>query len=112
MAIISTKQFMQALMTLVHTLVPVVDIRKFAQHEQIDMLARIKTFHGMVPTLLTNASLLSAKFTAIGHGRRYAIVGGPGWMGTLTQMMGSMLPISMHQFNAEQEGDAWAWLKA
>ncbi|QNI71924.1 STAS/SEC14 domain-containing protein [Cyanobium sp. NS01] len=173
MAIISTKQFMQALMSLVHALMPMVDIRMFApeamdaavafaaerppiapapkpaltlietgspsliayeldgtiseddidtvmpvlnkmftQQEQVDLLARIKRFHGIVPTLLTNTSLLSAKFTAIGHVRRYAIVGGPGWLGTLTQMMGSMLPISMRHFSAEQEADAWAWLKS
>lgn len=173
MAIISTKQFMQALMGLIQSLMPIVDVRMFspeereaalafalelpparpalkpaltlietgsptiigyeldgtispgdietvmpvlnrmfAQHERIDLFARIKRFGGLTPSILSNASFLSAKFKAIGHVRRYAIVGGPGWMGPITEMVGSMLPINMRHFSADQEADAWGWLKA
>lgn len=86
--------------------------KAFGKEEKIDLFARIKNFDGFDPAIFTDPTLFSIKFSAIGHVRRYAVVGAPGWMKKVAGMVGSMLPIAMRFFNADQEEEAWAWLKS
>lgn len=84
----------------------------FEKDEKIDVLARIKNFGGVDPAVFTEPSLFSIKLAAINHVRRYAVVGAPGWIRNVVGMVGSMLPIAIRFFNADQEEEAWAWLKS
>jgi hypothetical protein len=43
---------------------------------------------------------------------RYAIVGGPSWIGTWGKTMGQITGIEMRQYPLTSEADAWAWLEA
>ncbi|MBE9203528.1 STAS/SEC14 domain-containing protein [Synechocystis salina LEGE 06099] len=95
----------------IETVMPVLK-EAFGKEDKIDLFARMKNFGGFDPVILNDPSLFAAKFSAIGHVRRYAVVGAPGWMKNLAGMVSSIFPIAMTFFDADQEEEAWAWLKS
>jgi hypothetical protein len=52
------------------------------------------------------------KLSSLSHIRRYAVVGGPGWMKNMAEMVLSALPIDVRFFDSDDEDAAWVWLKS
>jgi hypothetical protein len=95
----------------IETVMPVLK-EAFEKEEKIDLFARMKNFGRFNPAIFTDPSLFSTKLSAINHVRRYAVVGAPGWLKNVAGMIGSMLPLAMGFFDADQEKEAWEWLKS
>ena len=52
------------------------------------------------------------KLSSLSHVRRYAVVGGPGWMKNMVATVASALPIDVRVFDSDDEDAAWVWLKS
>ena len=84
-----------------------------ANHDKVRLLARVKSLGGIDPAVFMQSGLISMKFAAVQKVERYAIVGAPEWMRTAVATMNPMFPhLEIRSFDAEDEGDAWAWLGA
>jgi len=77
----------------------------------VDMLVRVRNYGGFSPDLLTRGDVWPLKLAALGHVRRYALVGAPGWMASTIRVIGAMLPMEIRLFDAGDEDSARAWLK-
>ncbi len=92
-------------------------IREFetvlAKHEKVRLLNRMKHFGGIDPAVFMQSELVPMKLAALKKVERYAIVGAPGWMRKLMEMLRPVLPdIDMRTFPADREAEAWTWLGA
>lgn len=83
----------------------------FMSHDRVRILARI---HSMSwdSGLVTDRSLLDFKSEALQRTERYAIVGGPGWVSTMAQLLQPVLKLDVRHFPPDREPEAWAWLEA
>lgn len=85
----------------------------FASHDKVRLLNRMTHFGGFDPSILMQSGLVSMKLSAMEKVERYAIVGAPGWMRKVIDVINPVFhDIDMRAFPAEQEDDAWAWLEA
>jgi len=84
----------------------------FDGDRQVDVFARVTGYRGFDPSMFVTTDILSVKLSAIGHIRRYAIVGAPKWMRNVGGMMLSALPMNVRFFDSDDEDDAWTWLKS
>jgi hypothetical protein len=78
---------------------------------KIDLLVRFKEFDGFDPALFGNASLFGAKFGAITHLRRYAVIGAPRWIAAMAGAAAALLPFEMRLFDASEDSAAWTWVR-
>jgi hypothetical protein len=81
-------------------------------HDKIDMLVRIADYDGVDWNAALRDVGLLRKTRTLKHIRRYAVVGGPGWMGTMIGFFDPFFSIEMKHFTAEKEAEAWAWIGA
>lgn len=77
---------------------------------KVNLLVRIKSYDGFDMSLLTDADFLGAKFGAIRHIGRYALVGAPDWMSGLLALAGPMMPFEIRQFDFAEEDAARQWV--
>lgn len=75
------------------------------------MLARIRNWHGFDPTLLASTNLAKSKMEFIKRLDRYAIVGGPEWMGSLAETIAPATGIEIKAFELDNESSATEWLR-
>ncbi|WP_262273500.1 SpoIIAA family protein [Microvirga yunnanensis] len=91
-------------------------IRAFEQalgaHERLRVLVRVVTFDGVTLEALREEGLASVKMRGWRQVERYALVGGPAWMTTLTGWAAPLTRIQARHFDAAGEGEAWRWLEA
>jgi len=83
-----------------------------ALHDKIDMLVRIRDYDGMDWDAAMKDFGLLGKTHVLRHIRRYAIVGGPGWIGPMVNVFKPFFSIEMKHFAAEEEAEAWTWIGA
>jgi hypothetical protein len=84
-----------------------------ARHDKVRMLARIKHLDGVDPAAFMQSGLVSMKLAAIQKMERYAIVGAPGWMDRIVDIVNPVFAdMDMRTFPADREAEAWAWLGA
>ena len=86
--------------------------RAYESEKKIDLIVVWKGYRGFDPSLLADKSVISMKLSSMSHIRRYAVVGGPGWMKNVGGTVASALPIDIRFFDCDDEDDAWAWLKS
>ncbi|WP_299818937.1 STAS/SEC14 domain-containing protein [uncultured Jannaschia sp.] len=79
---------------------------------RINLLVRFVDWEGFDPEILTKGGLWGTKMNAIGHLRRYAVVGAPKWMTAMAGMAATMLPFEMRTFDADEDAAAWDWVRA
>jgi len=84
----------------------------FESDQKIDLIVVWKGGIRFDPSIITDASVISMKLSSVSHIRRYAVVGGPGWMKNVVGTVASALPIDIRVFGSDDEGDAWEWLKS
>ena len=84
----------------------------YSLHDKIDILVRIKDYEGIDWDAAVKDLGLVGKTHALQHIRRYAVVGGPGWMGALIALFKPFFRVEMKHFGATEETAAWAWIGA
>lgn len=78
--------------------------------EKTNLLAKFTNYGGFDPAILMDGSFMGAKLGAINNLDRYAIVGAPSWMRTITAGVVPMMPFEMRLFDAAEETEARAWV--
>ncbi|WP_262029199.1 STAS/SEC14 domain-containing protein [Microvirga sp. Mcv34] len=81
-------------------------------HERLRVLVRIVTFDGITLDALRQEGLASVKMRGWRQVERYALVGGPAWMASVTGWAAPLTRIQTRHFDAAQEDEAWRWLEA
>ncbi len=71
----------------------------------------IKSLHGFDAQLLFDFGLMRSKMHLIYEIDRYAIVGGPDWLGGTAQMMGALVKPQIRAFDDDEQDKALAWLR-
>ncbi len=84
----------------------------FSGDQRVDLFARVTGYRGFDPSMFITTDILSVKLSAIGHIRRYAIVGAPKWMKSVGSLLLSAMPMDARFFDCDDEDAAWAWLKS
>jgi hypothetical protein len=84
----------------------------YSLHDKIDMLVRIREYEGVDWDAAMKDFRLLGKTHALKHIRRYAVVGGPGWMGAVIALFNPFFRVEMKHFDAAEEAEAWAWIGA
>lgn len=79
--------------------------------DPVNVLVHIKGWSGFDPAILTHASLMRMKWTAMTRLRRYAVIGAPDWMRSIAGGMTSMVPFEMRLFEQDEDAEAWAWVR-
>jgi SpoIIAA-like len=70
----------------------------------------IRHWHGFEAELLFSPSLLSSKLKLVDKIERYAIVGGPGWVGGVAETMGKLIKPEIKAFDLDERDEALEWL--
>jgi hypothetical protein len=70
----------------------------------------IRRWHGFDAELLFDFGLMRSKLGLIDQIERYAIVGGPDWIGGTAQLMGKLVKPKIHAFDLDEQDKAVAWL--
>mgnify|MGYP003114985339 FL=1 len=83
--------------------------RAVEKHGKVNLMVRVKDYEGFDLGLLGDRDTMMSKFGAVGKVGRYAIVGAPGWMRTMVQTMGPLMPIDMRCFDSSQDVEARNW---
>lgn len=82
-----------------------------AEHGAADVFLRVERAPGVGLDAIGPA-LGRMKLHALGHVRRYAVVGGPGWLAAAAGLLEPLLPVRVRHFEAGEDTAAWAWLDA
>jgi len=83
-----------------------------ALHDKIDMLVRIRDYDGIDWEAAMKDFSLLGKTRTLKHIRRYAVVGGPGWIGPMVNVFKPFFSIEMKYFDPKEELEAWKWIGA
>jgi len=83
-----------------------------AAHERLRVLVRIVSFDGVTLEALREEGLASVKMRGWRQIERYALVGSPAWMTSVTGWVAPMTGIQSRHFDTAQEEEAWRWLEA
>lgn len=81
-------------------------------HDKIDVLLRATGYDGFDWSALFNATTFKGEMKALHHIRRYALVGGPVWIGPMVGLIAPFTSIETRHFAAADEAKAWQWLGA
>jgi hypothetical protein len=84
----------------------------YAEHDKIDLLVRLTDYDGFDWSGVFSATTFRGKRQALRHIRRYAVVGGPGWMQIGLRIFSPLTSIESRRFELADEAAAWAWLGA
>ncbi len=70
----------------------------------------IRNWYGFDAKIIFNPSLMSSKFRLIDEIDRYAIVGGPDWVGTIGEVVGKLVNPKIKAFDSDDLSNAVEWL--
>jgi hypothetical protein len=82
------------------------------QNRTLRVLGRLKHFDGVAIGGILDRELLDVKRRSLSQVERFAIVGGPDWLGAWTSVLDSVFKIEIRHFELTDETQAWAWLGA
>ncbi len=82
----------------------------YARHDTIRLLVRIEDY-GVRPSAFTE-NLLQAKLKALQRVDRYAMVGGPDWVGRMVALLNPLMTLEVKHVARSDEPEAWDWLGA
>ncbi|UUP16086.1 STAS/SEC14 domain-containing protein [Nitratireductor thuwali] len=81
-------------------------------HEKIDLIVIIHDYEGFDWSAALREKSMLGKTHALKHIRKYAVVGGPSWMGPTMAVLRPFFSMEMRHFDLEQQNEAWDWLQA
>ncbi len=71
----------------------------------------IKGWHGFDVDTMFSSQVMGGKLDLIGKLDRYAIVGGPDWIGGMASVIGALLKPEIRSFDLDEQVEALDWLK-
>lgn len=86
--------------------------KAYDEHGKIDLFLRMTEFDGFDVEILAQRATFSMKLAAMGHVRRYAVVGAKDWMEGVVSLFKPLIPIDLRTFAPDHEAEAWEWLAA
>jgi len=84
----------------------------YALHDKVDLLILIHDYEGFDWSAAFTETTMVGKTHALRHIRKYAIVGGPGWMRGVIGFFKPFISLEMSHFEADQAAAAWEWIGA
>jgi hypothetical protein len=81
-------------------------------HEHVNVLVRVSRFDGVGLDAPREEGLASMKMKGWKQVDRYALVGGPAWMATVTGWFTPLVRTQTRHFDLDQEDEAWRWIGA
>lgn len=87
-------------------------LRRIEQGGEFRALARIVSFRGFDPGILTDGSFFKMKFGAIKDMKKYAIVTDEKWLKPLLGFGSMVSGIEIKLFALAEEQAAWAWVRS
>jgi hypothetical protein len=82
------------------------------QNRTLRVLGRLRHFDGVAIGGILHREVLDVKRRSLSQVERFAIVGGPDWLGTWLSVLDSVFKIEIRHFELADETEAWAWLGA
>lgn len=82
------------------------------QSGPVRMLGRIRSIGGFEMGGLMSQDYFAMKRGFLDRLDRYAVVGGPGWLKSMTRTLGPLFRAEIRWFDEDAEDEAWAWLEA
>jgi hypothetical protein len=76
------------------------------------LLGRFKRFRGAEIESFFNADYYRMKLGMLERLERYAMVGGPAWLGSWAALLDPLFKVEVRHFRSEDEAAAWEWLGA
>ncbi len=80
-------------------------------HERLRVLLRVADFDGVTLEALREEGLASVKMRGWRQVERYALVGGPAWLATVTGWVAPLVRLQTRHFDLAREDEAWRWLE-
>jgi len=80
--------------------------------ERLRLLVRVEQLGGVRPHALLQTAIVRLKALGLKKVERYAIVGGPAWLGGYAQVVQTLTGIEVRHYALDQEKAAWSWLEA
>lgn len=84
--------------------------KAYEKHDRINLLIRMGRYDGFDFNALFSDMTYAGKLHAIRHMRRYAIVGGPSWMGNMIRFFNPLFRMDARHFELEDEAEAWKFV--
>lgn len=81
-------------------------------HERIDVIVLIHDYEGLDWGAAWKEQTIRGKGRALKHIRKYAVVGGPGWIKPVIALSKPFLSMKMRHFEPEEAEAAWEWIGA
>ncbi|WP_193176584.1 STAS/SEC14 domain-containing protein [Oricola nitratireducens] len=82
----------------------------YDRHGTIDLMVTLEKFDGFEWRAAFEDTTRAAKTRSLKHIRRYAVVGGPGWIRSLVELFDPLFHVEMRTFGGGEEEKALAWL--
>jgi hypothetical protein len=82
------------------------------QNPTLRVLGRLKHFDGVEIGGVLHREVLDVKRRSLSQVERFAIVGGPDWLGAWMSLLDSVFKIEIRHFQLTDETNAWDWLGA
>ncbi len=84
----------------------------FEAHGKVRMLARLHGWPSFEMGLLAERETWRMKLAALEHVERYAVVGGPDWLGGYVRTLNPLFRVEVRHFPEADEAAAWEWIGA
>lgn len=81
-------------------------------HDRIDVIVLIHDYEGFDWSAAWKDQVMFGKTQAFKHIRKCAVVGGPGWIGTMVGFFGPFFSMEMKHFEIAGLDAAWEWVGA
>lgn len=81
-------------------------------HDRIDLIVIIHDYEGFDWGAAWKEQTVRGKTHALKHIRKYAVVGGPGWMKPMLAVFKPFLSMEMRHFELKEVEAAWEWIGA
>ncbi|WP_173931719.1 STAS/SEC14 domain-containing protein [Chelativorans sp. Marseille-P2723] len=82
----------------------------YALHERIDVIILIHDYEGVDWAAAWKEPIMLGKAPSLKHIRKYAVVGGPGWIKPMVSLFNPFLSVEMRYFPAQEAEAAWDWI--
>ena len=81
-------------------------------HDKIDIIVIMHDYEGIDWAAAWKEQTMLGKTQALKHIRKYAVVGGPGWVKAMMAMFRPFFSMAMNYFELEDVDSAWEWIGA
>lgn len=83
----------------------------FDSHDNVDMLLVMTNYEGSDVSARFSGEAAAVQIRSLGHVRRYAVVGAPGWARAMIELSGKLSPVETKTFDLNEEPEAWRWVE-